>query len=121
MFGPELPLDNLHLVFQPQFQFFQPDFLQLFVFGEKSFLGKGIEALRILRVFIGQLAKLVVTYEELVSRTKHPSNLRNRDYFVNLPHDLPCINPKFCNWRKMYTFSNIPLMHNRMCNLHEIY
>jgi hypothetical protein len=37
---PILPLNGLHLVFEPQFQLFKPDFLQLFVFAEISFLGE---------------------------------------------------------------------------------
>ena len=33
----QLPLDGFHLVLEPQFQLFQPDFFQLFVFCEISF------------------------------------------------------------------------------------
>jgi hypothetical protein len=40
MLLPEKTLDGFHLVFQAQFQFLQPDFLQLFVFGEISFFGE---------------------------------------------------------------------------------
>jgi hypothetical protein len=37
---PELPLDGFHLVFEAEFQLFQPNLFQLFVFAEISFLGE---------------------------------------------------------------------------------
>jgi hypothetical protein len=37
---PVLPLDGLHLVLQAKFQLLQPDFFQLFIFGEIAFLGE---------------------------------------------------------------------------------
>ena len=37
---PILALNGLHLVLEAQFQLFQPDFFQLFVFAEITFLGE---------------------------------------------------------------------------------
>src|SRR5580658_3630108 len=37
---PILPLNGLHLVLEPQLQLLKPDFLQLFVFAEITFLGE---------------------------------------------------------------------------------
>jgi len=37
---PILALDRFHLIFQAQFQLLQPDFFQLFIFGEISLLGE---------------------------------------------------------------------------------
>ena len=65
----ELPLYGFHLVLEPQLELLQPDFFQLLVFCKKSFLGEGFEPLGVFRVFVGQLAELIVIYEELVSRS----------------------------------------------------
>ena len=40
LFLPVLPLNMLHLVLEPQFQLFQPDFFQLLVISKESFLGE---------------------------------------------------------------------------------
>jgi hypothetical protein len=37
---PILALDGFHLILEAQFQLFQPDFFQLFIFGEISLLGE---------------------------------------------------------------------------------
>ena len=37
---PILALNGLHLVFQAEFQLLQPDFFQLFIFAEVTFLGE---------------------------------------------------------------------------------
>jgi hypothetical protein len=37
---PILALDGLHLVLEPELQLLQPDFFQLFVVGEISFVGE---------------------------------------------------------------------------------
>src|ERR1039458_8081641 len=37
---PILPLNRLHLVFEPQLQLLEPNFLQLFVFAEITFFGE---------------------------------------------------------------------------------
>lgn len=67
-----LPLNGRHLVLESQFQLFQPDFFQLFVFGQITFLGERFETLLVLRVFQRQFLKLLMTGEELVSRSEHP-------------------------------------------------
>src|SRR5208282_2925208 len=45
---PELALNRLHLVFEAQFQLLEPDFFQLFVFAEITFLSECFEAFRVL-------------------------------------------------------------------------
>jgi hypothetical protein len=60
----ELPFQQLHLIFQPEFEFFEPDFLELFVFGEESFLGEVIEALRVLCVFHSQPFESIITRQK---------------------------------------------------------
>ena len=47
---PELAFQELHLVFQAQFQLLQADFFDLLVSRQETFLSEGIETLRILRV-----------------------------------------------------------------------
>src|SRR3954465_11416837 len=92
----ELTFDKLHLILEAKFQLLQTDLFQLFVFGEKSFLGEGFKPLRIFRMFVGQLAKLVVIYEELVSRSKHPPDLLtgirwltyHRAYAASIPNSI---------------------------------
>jgi hypothetical protein len=37
---PILPLNRLHLIFEAQFELFEPDFFQLFILAEVSFLGE---------------------------------------------------------------------------------
>src|ERR1700741_950009 len=73
---PILALDGLHLVFQAQFQLFKPDFFQLFIFAEITFLGECIEAFCILRVLLSQSAEFLVIGQELVSRSQHPADLQ---------------------------------------------
>src|SRR5262249_47892629 len=66
-------LDQLHLVFDVQLEFLQTYFLKLFVVGKISFLGKGIEPLRILGVFLGQPTKLFVAGKKLFANgVYHP-------------------------------------------------
>jgi hypothetical protein len=58
-------LDHVHLVFDVQLEFLQTHFLKLFVVCKISFFGQGIEALRVLRVFLGQPTKLFVAGKKL--------------------------------------------------------
>lgn len=66
---PILPLDGLHLIFEPQFEFLQTDLFQLFVLTEITLLGEQIKTFRVLRVLLSQSAELLVIGQELVSRS----------------------------------------------------
>src|SRR3974390_3170808 len=66
---PILALDRFHLIFEAEVQLFQPDFFQLLVFAEITFLGEYIKTLGILRMLLNQAAEFVVTGQELVSRS----------------------------------------------------
>jgi hypothetical protein len=70
-----LPLNRLHLIFEPQLQLFQPDFFQLFVVAEISFLGEGIKAGRVLQVFLSQFPEFFMTAQEHLVRSQHPADL----------------------------------------------
>jgi hypothetical protein len=70
-----LPLDDLHLVFEPQFQLLQSDFFEFLVVGKITLVGKRGEPLLILRVLLGQPAEFLVRGQEMVSRGKHPTDL----------------------------------------------
>ena len=79
-----LTLNIFHLVSEAQFQLLQPDFFQLFVVGEIPLVGERGETLLILRMLMGQLSKLVVRGQEMVSRGKHPADLLKSDCEVKL-------------------------------------
>ena len=51
--SPVLPLNGLHLIFEPQLELFEADLFQLFVFCQVAFLGECIESLGVLRVLLG--------------------------------------------------------------------
>ena len=72
---PILPLNRLHLVFQTQLQLLEPNFLELFVFAELTFLGERIKGSGILHMLLGQLAKFVVSQERVI-RSHHPADLQ---------------------------------------------
>jgi len=42
---PELPLDRLHLILEPQLQLLQTDFFQLLVFRKEALLGQRFKSL----------------------------------------------------------------------------
>src|SRR6266496_907989 len=92
---PILPLNELHLVLEPQLQLLQPRFFHLFVFVEITFLGECFETLLILRVFDGQLTKLLMTGEELVSRSEHPVRPPYAIFALKLTQGIPRFNPNF--------------------------
>jgi hypothetical protein len=73
---PKLPLNRLHLVFEPELQFLQPDFLELFVFAEITFLSERIKTSGILQVLLSQLAKFIVIAQESVALSQHPVDLQ---------------------------------------------
>src|SRR5271155_606117 len=73
---PILPLNRLHLVLEPQFQLFKPDFFQLFIFAEITFLGERIKTSGILHVLLSQLAEFVMAGQESVFRSQHPADLQ---------------------------------------------
>jgi hypothetical protein len=49
---PILPLDGLHLVFEPQLQLLETNLFELFVFAEITFLGERIKTSGILEMFL---------------------------------------------------------------------
>jgi hypothetical protein len=61
----EVLLNHLHLVFDPQFELFEPDLFQFLVFRKISFFGERSETLRVLLVFLGQPTKLFVAGKKL--------------------------------------------------------
>jgi len=61
----EVLLNRLHLVFDAQFELFETDFFQLFVFRQVSFFDERAETLRVLAVFLGQPTKLFVAGKKL--------------------------------------------------------
>jgi len=65
---PILALNRFHLIFEAEFQLFNPHFFQFFVFAEITFLGECIETLCILRMLLSQPAEFVVTGQESASR-----------------------------------------------------
>jgi hypothetical protein len=65
-----LLLKRFHLVLQAELQLLQSHFLDLFVFGEVFLLDERVEALRVLRVFIGQAAEFFVTREKLIANLR---------------------------------------------------
>jgi hypothetical protein len=48
-----LPLNVFHLIFEPQLEFLQADFLDLFVIRQETLFGKLFESLGVLGVFHG--------------------------------------------------------------------
>ena len=71
-----LPLDGLHLVFEPQLQLLEADFLKLFVFAEITFLGERFESSGLLHVLLSQPTELVVAAQESVLRSQHSADLQ---------------------------------------------
>src|SRR5271155_1413546 len=69
---PILPLNRLHLVFEPQLQLLEPHFLKFFIFAEITFLGKRIKTSGILHVLLSQLAEFIMIGQESVIRSQHP-------------------------------------------------
>src|ERR1035438_136341 len=67
-----LPLNRLHLVFEPQLQLLEPHFLQLFIFAEVTFLGERVKTAGILHVLLSQLAEFIMRAQESVIRSQHP-------------------------------------------------
>jgi hypothetical protein len=56
-----LPLDIFHLIFEPQLQFFEADFLNLFIVRQEPLLCELLESFGILGVFHGQLLQNLMT------------------------------------------------------------
>src|SRR5574341_195921 len=74
--APVLLLDALHLVLEAQLELLQAHFFQFLIFGQVAFLDQGIEALRVLRVLLNQLAELFMAGQELVPQLRcHPEDL----------------------------------------------
>jgi hypothetical protein len=48
-----LPLNVFHLIFEPQLEFLEADFLDLFVIRQETFFGELFESLGVLGVFHG--------------------------------------------------------------------
>jgi hypothetical protein len=69
---PELPLNGLHLVFEPQLQLLEANFLKFFVFAEITFLGETFKASGILHVLLSQLAEFIVVGQKSIIRSQHP-------------------------------------------------
>lgn len=90
-----LPLDHFHLIFEPQFKLFQPDFFQLFVVGEVTLMGERGETLFVLRMLLGQLAEFIVASQEKISRGKHPADLLKSDCEVKLAQETYLFNDEF--------------------------
>jgi hypothetical protein len=71
--APVALLDHMHSVFDVQFEFLEAHFLDLFVFRKISFFYKGVEALTVLSVFLGQPTKLFVAGKKLFANgIDHP-------------------------------------------------
>jgi hypothetical protein len=73
---PILPLDRLHLIFEPQLQLLKPNFFQLLVFTEVTLLGEGIKAGGILHMLLSQLAEFLMAAQKRVSRSHHSADLQ---------------------------------------------
>src|ERR1700691_3807013 len=73
---PILPLNAFHLIFEPQLQLLEPDFLQLFIFAEITLLSERIKSSGILHMLLSQLAEFVVAGQESVLRSQHPADLQ---------------------------------------------
>src|SRR5215467_14547694 len=69
----QLPLDRIHLILEAQLQLLKPYFFHLFIFGEVALLGEGFQPLGVLRMLLNQPLELLMTGQELVSRSQHPA------------------------------------------------
>jgi hypothetical protein len=69
----DLMLDTLHLVFEAQLKFLEPNFFKFFVVGEVPLLGEGFQSLGVLRVLLHQSLELIMTGEEGLSWSQHPA------------------------------------------------